>query len=320
VFAPPTLRNFDGLGSVVALSNSSGTTIQTYEYTIYGEVAAEDPNHPNPYLFTGRRFDRETGLYYYRARYYNPYIGRFLQTDPVGYDDGINWYTYCRNNPLAYADPLGLTIWGLKISEDSSDPNNIHLVFTWIDLQVDSSLAGIPLAAIFNYDAYSFFIDCSEAEQGYIEDAFRSLWALPTGQDLVGETARMGITIKVSVGAEGGNSYDWETNTVTYDPTLQVLGDGSEDWMHRPAYIGLGHELIHAHHDTIGDSPPADRLSYAQEEARTIGVRLSIAYITGPVFPTVTVINYDYRDWWLTDNKLRAEAGVPLRPDIYERW
>jgi len=56
--------HFDGLGSVVALTNSAGNTIQTYEYTVYGEVAAEDPNHPNPFMFTGRRFDRETGLYY----------------------------------------------------------------------------------------------------------------------------------------------------------------------------------------------------------------------------------------------------------------
>jgi len=70
-------------------------------------VAASDPNHPNPYLFTGRRFDRETGLYYYRARYYNPYIGRFLQTDPVGYADGINWYLYCSNNPVNFVDASG---------------------------------------------------------------------------------------------------------------------------------------------------------------------------------------------------------------------
>jgi len=119
--------HFDGLGSVVALSNSSGTTIQTYEYTVYGEVAAEDPNHPNPYLFTGRRFDRETGLYYYRARYYNPYIGRFLQTDPVGYFAGINWYRYCRNNPVGYVDPSGLDLVDptqpLTIGLYGDDPN-----------------------------------------------------------------------------------------------------------------------------------------------------------------------------------------------------
>ena len=50
-------------------------------------------------MFTGREFDKETGLYYYRARYYNPQIGRFLQTDPIGYGDGMNWYGYCRQRP-----------------------------------------------------------------------------------------------------------------------------------------------------------------------------------------------------------------------------
>jgi len=85
----------------------SSNAVQTYEYSVYGQVAAEDPNRPNPYLFTGRRFDIEIGLYYYRARYYDPFTGRFLQTDPVGYDDGMNWYAYCGNNPLNYADPSG---------------------------------------------------------------------------------------------------------------------------------------------------------------------------------------------------------------------
>jgi RHS repeat-associated protein len=59
-------------------------------------------------MFTGREYDKETGLYYYRARYYNPQIGRFLQTDPIGYGDGMNWYAYCGNNPIVWADPAGL--------------------------------------------------------------------------------------------------------------------------------------------------------------------------------------------------------------------
>jgi RHS repeat-associated protein len=60
-----------------------------------------------PFLFTGRRFDADTGLYYYRARYYNPYIGRFLQTDPIGYGAGMNLYRYCEHRPTVRVDPSG---------------------------------------------------------------------------------------------------------------------------------------------------------------------------------------------------------------------
>jgi RHS repeat-associated protein len=97
--------HFDGLGSVVALTNAAGSVVNLYEYSVYGEVSASDPNHPNRFLFTGREFDADTGLYYYRARYYNPYIGRFLQTDPAG--DGMNAYAYCGNDPIGGVDPSG---------------------------------------------------------------------------------------------------------------------------------------------------------------------------------------------------------------------
>ncbi|MCL5281599.1 MAG: hypothetical protein M1376_17005, partial [Planctomycetes bacterium] len=100
--------HFDGLGSVVGLTNASGNTVEVYEYDVYGRVGATDANHPNRIMFTGREYDKETGLYYYRARYYNPQIGRFLQTDPVGYGAGMNLYRYCANNPLNLTDPSGL--------------------------------------------------------------------------------------------------------------------------------------------------------------------------------------------------------------------
>lgn len=71
---------------MVALSDANGVVVEKYSYDVFGEPMIYDANgtvidesgYGNPYMFTGRRFDDETGIYYYRARYYNPYIGRFL--------------------------------------------------------------------------------------------------------------------------------------------------------------------------------------------------------------------------------------------------
>jgi len=102
--------HFDGLGSVAALSDVNSMIVERYSYDVFGEPNRVSGVH-NPYMFTGRRFDSETGLYYYRARYYKPEIGRFLQTDPIGYGNGLNLYTYCGNNPINWIDPYGEAWW-----------------------------------------------------------------------------------------------------------------------------------------------------------------------------------------------------------------
>jgi RHS repeat-associated protein len=81
--------------------------VERYSYDVFDEPnRTSDVN--NPYMFTGRRYDPEAGLYYYRARYYDYYTGRFLQPDPIGYSAAMNLYTYCSGNPTSLTDPTGL--------------------------------------------------------------------------------------------------------------------------------------------------------------------------------------------------------------------
>jgi RHS repeat-associated protein len=94
----------DHLGSIVQTTNSAGTITVSRDYDPFGNPLAGAATAG--YAFTGREWDPETSLYYYRARYYDPSVGRFLSEDPLP-DPGFSLYAYVHNNPVGSIDPSG---------------------------------------------------------------------------------------------------------------------------------------------------------------------------------------------------------------------
>ena len=104
----------DGLGSVTSLTNSAGSVVQTYGYDSFGNATSSSGSLTNFFRYTGREFDTETNLYFYRARYYDPADGRFVSEDAARFAGGTTFYEYTGNNPIAFIDwsgncPIDLT-------------------------------------------------------------------------------------------------------------------------------------------------------------------------------------------------------------------
>jgi RHS repeat-associated protein len=97
----------DAHGSTLALTNSSASAVASYTYDPFGNTTVTGSS-ASTYEYIGRESDG-TGVYFYRARYYSPELGRFLSEDPIGNDGGINHYAYAGNDPILFVDPMGLS-------------------------------------------------------------------------------------------------------------------------------------------------------------------------------------------------------------------
>ncbi|MCC6698193.1 MAG: RHS repeat-associated core domain-containing protein, partial [Candidatus Hydrogenedentes bacterium] len=169
----------DALGSVVLVTDDEGNNVEKYEYTEYGlpTVFVWDAQEEewgtgteggasaigNTRMFTGREWDAEVGLYYYRARHYDPRTGRFVSPDPIGMaGDGLaNVFRYAINAPGAFTDPFGL-----NIEADLADGvvQNAE--------QGDYISAYISYAGLFYYNVWNAVTFGTVHRQDAIADAF----------------------------------------------------------------------------------------------------------------------------------------------------
>jgi len=159
--------HYDGLGSVTDVTDAAGAVQESYKYNPYGQPSIFDSlGSPiissaigNRYMFTGREWDSESEIYYYRARMYDPALGRFLQRDPLGYVDSLNLYSYTRNNPVNWLDPTGesasdvifYTSYG-KFSVNAQDA--VYFLFTVLAALDGYDLLGDPFEDYYPCDKF----------------------------------------------------------------------------------------------------------------------------------------------------------------------
>ena len=119
----PYYIHTDNIGSTTAITDGNGNLVERVTYDVYGAPTFTDAlgqtlkksTIRNTTLFQGREYDYDLALYNYRARYLDPSLGRFLQTDPLGYQDSMNLYQGMGMNPVNFVDP-----WGMKVEIDNS--------------------------------------------------------------------------------------------------------------------------------------------------------------------------------------------------------
>ena len=187
-----TYYHADGLGSVLKTSNGVGSVTHEYRYDSYGRIEAGSTQ--SGYSFTGREWDAETGLFYYRARYYDPNVGRFISEDPIGLLGGLNTYAYVGRNPIMRVDPFGLEWkWVFNRAEGTlTGTDESGEIFTWEAVSGPHGKGELPAG---EYTLKGSPVDVPEdhpQQASYCDDSGNCWWQPITPEF---ETTRTGLGI-----------------------------------------------------------------------------------------------------------------------------
>ncbi|MGQ0658298.1 MAG: RHS repeat-associated core domain-containing protein [Chromatiales bacterium] len=114
------------LTTTVSGTDANQTVVWAADYEPFGQATLTTEAVVNPLRFPGQYYDAETGLHYNYFRDYDPSIGRYIQSDPIGLAGGLNTYLYANANPLRFTDPMGLAVWICTRSVSGFDQTCIY--------------------------------------------------------------------------------------------------------------------------------------------------------------------------------------------------
>jgi RHS repeat-associated protein len=260
----------DERGSIVAVSNGAGTAIGTNSYDEYGIPGA---NNVGRFQYTGQTWFPELGLYNYKARIYDPALGRFLQPDPIGYDDGMNMYAYVGGDPVNGTDPAGLAESCINMRTYFREyyPHNNQTVREWsipaASVCIGSSHQQDPAAA-----AAASAAEEAARRRAAIAQARQAMAQCPRvnlPRSLRGASGEWGAAIRNPIDASEANQLASEASrTVASIFGARVSGHNNHIDAFRHAYwsyrmtqeIGVGQaELFGTAHEVSAANPAAEQ-------------------------------------------------------------